>query len=61
MIHCSVNDVLLLTCRDSTRLSKSEFDLLDSSALFSEHENGDSSALDIDDEELMNEMEELLA
>jgi len=47
--------------KDSTRLSKSEFDLLDSSALFSEHENGDSSALDIDDEELMNEMEELLA
>ena len=49
-------------CRDSTRLSKSEVDLLaDSSALFSELDTADSSALDIDDEELMNEMEELLA
>ena len=49
-------------CRDSTRLSKSEVDLLaDSSAFFSEHDTADSSALDIDDEELMNEMEELLA
>ena len=45
----------------SLEVASTSFCKRDSSALFSEHENGDSSALDIDDEELMNEMEELLA